>query len=211
MASLIEQDFGVSIVGTQEQSNVIFGGVTDYVWFPWGIPEQSGTGYGSSLRYELIPPDEYVELESRMAIFHTGLVRKSTDVNSIWRKALYNTEGFMLHKKKPEIAYQFREGLRLRKWDKVLESINRYREIRMELTPTYMKGAEDILKIAQSKNCTVFPLGAGGGGALLIFSIAPLNLKELKKELKDYEEITFKIQNKGHELVNLPLRTKITR
>ncbi len=36
MASRIEQSFGVSITGTQEQSNVIFGGVTDYVWFPLG-------------------------------------------------------------------------------------------------------------------------------------------------------------------------------
>ncbi len=38
LASRIEQGFGVSITGTQEQSNVMFGGVTDYVWFPWGIP-----------------------------------------------------------------------------------------------------------------------------------------------------------------------------
>ncbi len=36
IASRIEQSLGVSITGTQEQSNVIFGGITDYVWFPWG-------------------------------------------------------------------------------------------------------------------------------------------------------------------------------
>ena len=48
MASRIEQDLGVSLVGTQEQSNVLFGGVTDYVWFPWGIPNQPQTGYGES-------------------------------------------------------------------------------------------------------------------------------------------------------------------
>ena len=41
MASRIEQSFGVSITGTQEQSNVMFGGVTDYVWFPWGKPGSS--------------------------------------------------------------------------------------------------------------------------------------------------------------------------
>ena len=41
LASRMEQDLGVSITGTQEQSNVLFGGVTDYVWFPWGIPGQS--------------------------------------------------------------------------------------------------------------------------------------------------------------------------
>ena len=54
MASRIEQDLGISIVGTQEQSNVLFGGVTDYVWFPWGIPHQPQSGYGESWRSELI-------------------------------------------------------------------------------------------------------------------------------------------------------------
>ena len=41
-----------------------------------GMPNQPGTGYGTSLRYELIPPEDYFELESRMAIFHSGLVRE---------------------------------------------------------------------------------------------------------------------------------------
>lgn len=72
MASRIEQDFGVSLTGTQEQSNVLFGGVTDYVWFPWGIPGRPGTGYGSSMRFELITPHDYSKLEERMAIFHSG-------------------------------------------------------------------------------------------------------------------------------------------
>jgi galactokinase/mevalonate kinase-like predicted kinase len=206
MASRIEQDFGVSIVGTQEQSNVIFGGVTDYVWFPWGMPNQPRSGYGTSLRYELISPEYYFELENRMAIFHTGQVRQSTNVNSAWRKALSNFEGFKLHQKKPAIAYQFREGLRLHKWDKVLESISRYREIRTELAPSYINGSEEILKIAQTKGCTVFPLGAGGGGAVLIFSDKPAHLREMKKELKKYKEIRFKIKKKGHELFNLPLQ-----
>ena len=46
LASRIEQELGVSITGTQEQSNVVFGGVTDYVWFPWGVPGKESTGYG---------------------------------------------------------------------------------------------------------------------------------------------------------------------
>jgi galactokinase/mevalonate kinase-like predicted kinase len=207
MASRIEQDLGVSIVGTQEQSNVVFGGVTDYLWFPWGIPGHPETGYGESLRSELIQPKDYGELESRIAIFHTGKLRQSTDVNSVWRKALTTPEGFQLHKKKPEIAYQFREGLRLRKWDQVADSLRKYREIRIALCSSYMAGAEEMSKLAESKGCTLFPLGAGGGGAVLIFSPEHESLDLLKENLKSkYNEIKFKIKAKGNDLINLPLQ-----
>jgi galactokinase/mevalonate kinase-like predicted kinase len=205
MASRMEQDLGVSITGTQEQSNVVFGGVTDYVWFPWGIPGHPETGYGESLRFELMPPDDYQQLEQRMAIFHSGLTRPSTDVNSVWRKALFTTEGFKLHMKKPEIAYQFREGLRLHKWDQVLDSIRRYREIRTNLCPDYINGAKEILGRAEAQGCTAFPLGAGGGGGILVFSPEPESLQKLREDFRNiYREIPFRIKTKGHELINLP-------
>ena len=69
-----------------------------------------------------------------------------------------------------------------------------------------MKGSEEILELAKLKGCTVFPLGAGGGGAVLIFSAEPAHLRELKKELGNYKEIIFKIKKKGHELFNLPVK-----
>jgi len=102
LASRIEQGFGVSITGTQEQSNVMYGGVTDYVWFPWGKPGLADTGYGHSLRYRLLPPEDYPLLEERMAIFHTGKPRFSSEVNLAWRKALLTGEGYSLHSQKME-------------------------------------------------------------------------------------------------------------
>jgi len=209
IASRMEQDLGVSITGTQEQSNVIFGGVTDYVWFPWGIPGRPESGYGESIRSELIPPKNYAELEQRMAIFHTGHPRPSTEVNMIWREALLNPEGYKLHVKKPDIAYQFREGLRLRKWEKVTESIRKYQEIRTKLCPDYLNGAIEILGRAEVKDCTAFPLGAGGGGGVLVFSAKPESLIELKEDLRNiYREIPFTIKEKGNQLVNLPMNIR---
>jgi D-glycero-alpha-D-manno-heptose-7-phosphate kinase len=203
MASRMEQDLGVSLVGTQEQSNVLFGGVTDYIWFPWGIPNQPQTGYGESLRTELVPAKDYPELESRMAIFHTGKTRQSARVNTAWREALLTSEGFALHKKKPLIAYDFREALRLRKWKQATESIRKYREIRTSLCSCYMDGAEEMSKAAQTRNCETFPLGAGGGGAVLIFAEDPFSLDSLRQDFKGkFEEIPFKIKAKGHELIN---------
>jgi galactokinase/mevalonate kinase-like predicted kinase len=203
MASRIEEDLGVSIVGTQEQSNVLFGGVTDYLWFPWGIPNQPQTGYGESLRSELIPPKDYPELECRMAIFHTGKTRNSTDVNSVWRKALSTPEGFAIHRKEPVIAYEFREALRLRKWSQAVNAIRNYREVRVSLSANYMEGAEEMSRIAESANCVAFPLGAGGGGAVLLFSDKAASLETLRKSLEGkYQEIPFKIKAKGHEFIN---------
>jgi D-glycero-alpha-D-manno-heptose-7-phosphate kinase len=209
MASLIEQDYGVSITGTQEQSNVIFGGVTDYVWFPWGIPGRPKTGYGTSLRSELVQPEDYCEIEQRMVIFHSGLKRASTDVNSAWMDALSTSDGYQLHKTKLEIAYRFREGLRLRKWDEVLETISKYREVRTRLCPEYMEGAREIQGFADDEGCAAFPLGAGGGGGVLVFGTDPNSLCKLREDLQDtYREIPYEIKSKGYELTNLPIKRR---
>ncbi|MBI5416330.1 GHMP kinase [Candidatus Poribacteria bacterium] len=207
MASRMEQDYGVSITGTQEQSNVIFGGVIDYVWFPWGFPGKPESGYGESLRTILIQQKDYNELEKRMTIFHTGISHLSTDVNSVWRHALTTSEGFKLHSKKTEIAYQFREGLRLFQWDMVLDSIKKYRQIRQTLCNAYMEGAKEILKLTEARGGIAFPLGAGGGGGVLVFCPQPEKLNLLREELKKmYREIPLKIKTKGHELINLPIK-----
>lgn len=206
LASRIEQDLGVSITGTQEQSNVIFGGVTDYVWFPWGVPGRPGTGYGDSLRYQLLPPEDYGLLEERMAIFHSGHPRLSSEVNQTWRNALLTDTGYKLHSHKLRVAYEYREGLRMQKWDHVRESIDKYRRIRTKLCEGYMENSWDLLQRAERYNCTAFPLGAGGGGGVLLFSPEPGSLEELREDLKGiYRDIPFKVRSKGHEVSNVDL------
>ena len=91
--SAAKHNLRMSITGTQEQSDAVFGGVTDYDWFPWGVPGRAESGYGCSLRDELIPEKDYPELEQRMAIFHTGHTRASMDVNAGWTKKLATKAG----------------------------------------------------------------------------------------------------------------------
>ncbi|MBN1866361.1 GHMP kinase [Candidatus Sumerlaeota bacterium] len=206
LASRTEQDLGVSLTGTQEQSNVVFGGVTDYVWFPWGLPSEPHSNYGSSIRRTLVAPDAYGEIESRMAIFHSGITRASTDVNSEWMKALGTPEGYRLHASKPAIAYGFAEALRLGRWELVLKAIRDYREVRTTLCGDYMAGAGKILGFAEARDCTAFPLGAGGGGGILIFGPNPEQVDCVRKDLCDtYREVPYRIMPKGHELMNLPM------
>jgi D-glycero-alpha-D-manno-heptose-7-phosphate kinase len=204
LASRMEQDMGVSITGTQEQSNTIFGGVRDYIWFPWGIPGHLESGFGMSIQSELISPDNYNELEKRIVVFHSGIEHSSSDVNSVWRAALLKIDGYKLHKLKLEIAYLFREGLRLTKWNQVLISIRKYRDIRTKLCEAYMDGAREILSHALDNEAEAFPLGAGAGGGILVFSPNPASIDKLKQIFKGvYREIPIKIMSKGHELFNI--------
>jgi D-glycero-alpha-D-manno-heptose-7-phosphate kinase len=66
-----------------------------------------------------------------------------------------------------------------------------------------MNGTEEMLKAAQATACEIFPLGAGGGGAVLVFADKPDYLEEFKQSINaKYDEIPFKIKSKGHELIN---------
>lgn len=212
LASLIEQDFGISITGTQEQSNVIFGGVTDYLWFPFGIPRKDGF-YGSSIRTKLLEEKEYKELEDRIALYFVG-ERSSTDVNSEWRKKLQDEEGFALHSKKPSVAYKFRENIRTKNWQAIKYDILEYQKIRTELCHAYMNGAQKIEDICKNHEAVSFPLGAGGGGSVMIYSAYPPQLKTVQKEIEKlgkYLRIDYKILFKGHELKNMEFFNKIKR
>ena len=79
--------------------------------------------------------------------------------------------------------------------------------VRTELCPEYMKGAREILGHAQANHSTAFPLGAGGGGGILVFSPDPDALSKLRGIFQGvYREIPIKIQNKGHKFINFPIK-----
>jgi len=203
-ASLVEQDMGVSITGTQEQSNVVFGGVVDYVWFPWGVPGLGGS-YGSSIRRTLLEEEEYPKLASRIRIYHSGRERASTDVNAVWRQRLSEPTGYELHRRKLGLAYDFREGLRRQDWDRVMHSVRHYREVRVELCPDYMtEECWDIQGQCERFGAESFPLGAGGGGAVLVFSPSVDKMDALSELLAPvYRRIEFNVRSCGHQLENV--------
>lgn len=207
LASMIEQDMGVSITGTQEQSNVVFGGVVDYVWFPWGIPGEP-SAYGSSVRRTILHEADYPELASRIRVFHSGKERASTDVNSVWRDRLRDPAGFDLHRRKLHLAYSFREGLRKKDWDRVSHAIGAYADVRVELCGDYRTSeCWDIQGQCEKFGAESFPLGAGGGGAVFVFSPDTDKLLQLDAALsKVYRRIDFKLRPKGHEIENVPIR-----
>lgn len=206
--SAAKHNLRMSITGTQEQSDAVFGGVTDYDWFPWGVPGRAESGYGCSLRDELIPEKDYPELEQRVAIFHTGHTRASTDINAAWPKKLATKAGHALHQRELELAYRYREGLRERAWEAAIAATEEYRQVRIRLCPEYMIGASAILYSASRHGGSAFPLGAGCGGGVLVLCLEPGVLRRVRADLRELpcvpSEIPFRILNTGHSLDNLP-------
>lgn len=205
MAAMLEQDMGISLTGTQEQSCVLYGGVTDFVWYPWGIPGQPGS-FGSSRRAALLEEEDYGQLETRMGLYHSGQQRDSSFVNEVWRKKLRSLEGLMLHRSKLTIAYDYREGIRTKDWEQMRHAIREYRSTRQQLCEAYMcESCWDVQGQCERFDAESFPLGAGGGGAIMVFCPDPDKLNALHEVLeKAYRRIDFRICSTGHVFNNLP-------
>jgi len=202
LASVMEHDLEVSITGTQEQSNVVFGGVVDYIWFPWGIPGE-GSFYGTSIRQEILKEADYQALKDRLDLYFL-MERFSGDVNSVWHQKLKKVQGFKLHRKKIDLAYDYKEALRTKSWEAAVEPIRQYREIRTQLCENYMsKPAWEIEEICQKYDAASFPVG-GGGGSSLVYSPDPKILTLIRNILKDdFKLIDYQILPYGHKVENL--------
>jgi D-glycero-alpha-D-manno-heptose-7-phosphate kinase len=204
LSSVYENELGVSLTGTQEQWNVIKGGVADYVWFPWGRPHK-GTGYGDAMVRELLPKEHYSKLLCRSALIQSGLERASVNVNKVWLKRLRTMDGFKLHKQKLALAYEYAEAIRCRDWEVVTRRIEAYRQIRTKLCPEYMNGTEWLEKIVKDNDAVLFPLGAGGGGIILVWSRYPEAITQIKNVVSQNfpgRIIEFGIRGTGHEFFN---------
>lgn len=203
LASRLEQDLGNSLTGTQEQANVVWGGVRDYVWLPWGAPGEPRQGLGTCHRYELVPEPGYAAIQERMAVFHTGRTRFSSTVNRVWVDTLRDDASFERLTALPGYAYEYREGLRSGDWERVRESIRDFAQLRAELVPSYMAGAEEVAEQAAARGAVVFPLGAGGGGGVMVFASEPHVLRDIRNDLAGhYEEIPFRLLPHGHDFQN---------
>lgn len=199
LASRLENDLGTSLTGTQEQSNVVWGGVRDYLWLPWGRPGEPRQGLGTSIQQVLVGPDAYSEVEAHMMIVHTGKTRFSSTVNAQWVALLRNETAFERLSELPGWGYEYREGLRTLDWRRVKESLAEFKRIRAGLVPSYMAGAEALAARASELGAEAFPLGAGGGGSCLVVAHDPKALGDLRDELPDgLREIPFRLLERGH-------------
>ncbi len=202
MASMIEEDFGVSLTGTQEQSCAVYGGVRDYIWFPYGIPGE-GNFYGSSIRQTILNKEDYPELRKRLDVYFCQ-ERFSADVNAVWREGLRNVEGFKLQRKLMDLAYAYREAIRNKDWKAIEKPVEDYVTIRKKLCEYYMSpGANQIDEVCKKHGAVCFPLG-GGGGSVMVYSADPEILLRVRAELEGkFKLINYNISEEGHRFINM--------
>ena len=94
----------------------------------------------------------------------------------------------------------------MRQWDEMVNSIKEYRDVRSAICPAYLDGAAEIQGFADATDCVAFPLGAGGGGGILVSARDRAALQSLRQDIGTvYREIPFRIRERGHDLLNLPL------
>ena len=199
LAARLENDLGRSLTGTQEQSNVVWGGVRDYLWLPWGMPGELRQGLGTSIQQVLLSGQAYSEVEARMMLVHTGKTRFSSTVNAEWVEQLRSETAFPQLTELPGWTYEYREGLRTLDWLRVMASLRGFKRIRAGLVPSYMAGAEALAARVSELDAEAFPLGAGGGGSCLVVSGDPRRLDDLRAELPaDLREIDFRLLDRGH-------------
>ena len=71
-----------------------------------------------------------------------------------------------------------------------------------------LQGSEEIAVQADARGGAAFPLGAGGGGGVAVYTQDPESLEAIRRSLADaYLEIPYKLREDGHDLVNLPLES----
>ena len=200
LAARLENDLGNSLTGTQEQSNVVWGGVRDYVWLPWGMPGGSRQGLGTSVQFEIASPADYEHITEHVMIVHTGKTRFSSTVNREWVQTLASDEAFPALLGLPGWAYEYREGIRTGDWPRVVESLRGFKAIRETLVPSYMAGAGELGALAAGAGAESFPLGAGGGGSCMVASADPGALERGRQALPgELREIDFRLLPRGHD------------
>ncbi|MCX5748653.1 MAG: GHMP kinase [Candidatus Saganbacteria bacterium] len=205
LASVYENDLGVSLTGTQEQWNVVRGGIADHVWFPFGRPGL-GTGYGDAVVRTLLQPAQYGDVRPHMALIHSGRMHASKAVNREWLRKIKTAAGYRDYAGLLPLAYDFAEAVRTRDWGKASELIEKYRAIRTTLCREYMSGSEWLYEIASRNKTVIFPLGAGGGGVCLNFGETPGAVESTVAEVRAIDPgriIDFDLREKGHILENV--------
>ena len=205
LASVYENDLGVSLTGTQEQWNVVRGGIADHVWFPFGRPGLD-TGYGDAVVRTLLQPGQYGEVRPHMALLHSGRMHASKTVNREWLRKIKAAAGYKDYATLLPLAYDFAEAVRTKDWGKAAETIEKYRAIRTMLCGEYMYASEWLHEIASRNKTVIFPLGAGGGGVCLNFGDTPDAVESTVAEVRAVHPervIDFSLREKGHILENV--------
>lgn len=193
LASHIEINLLGEPIGKQDQYAAAFGGLREYVFCKDG---------SVNVREIALSTQGYETLVSHMVLFHTGIERKASTILSDQKNRIgQNAES--LHDLK-DIVRQSREHLSKLEINKIGELLNISWEKKKKLSTKIQNTViEQIYNLGMEKGAYGGKLLGAGGGGYFCFLCPPKNHDELKKSLKDFNELPVNIELSGSKIMSL--------
>jgi len=174
LAHNIEDGLRYSFTGMQDQCAAAYGGINKWIW-TYASP-------GSKFeRRQVLSPEGYADLDSRLAVAYIGRSHDSSNVNS--QQVAWFLNG---RTRKPwfrinDIASEFADALVSSDWEKAGALISEEESLRCEMVPSRITlVGRDLMAIAQEFNAGFSAAGAGNGGCVWALCREPKEAIELK-------------------------------
>jgi len=193
MASTIEIDRLGEPIGKQDQYAAAYGGL-NFITFH---PDEKVT-----VEKVVITPEKAKELEKNLLLFYTGDVRSAKDILSEQKKNSESGKTKKNTEKLTRLTRTLKEELEKGNIDAMGDILHEAWTYKKEMASKISNPRIDELYIKAREHGALGGklLGAGGGGFLLFY--APEEIQaELRRALKDLEEMDFQFDNSGSVIV----------
>jgi D-glycero-alpha-D-manno-heptose-7-phosphate kinase len=177
--------------GKQDQYIAAHGGLRQIVFYP-----------DERVETEEIILDDNVknELDSNLLLFYTGMTRKSSDIqDEQQRNTKNNLESLM---KIHDLAKMLKVELNNQRIEKIGEFLHKNWLEKKKLAPQISDSWLDtIYQRALENGASGGKICGAGGGGFFLFHCLPANKNKLKDALQDLQELEFKFEPKGSEII----------
>jgi len=198
LAHNIEDGLRYSYTGMQDQCAAVYGGVNKWLWTYSSLESKFK-------QIEILSPESFPALDSRLVVAYIGRSHTSDDVNSQQVAWFLNGRTRAPWFRINEIASEFADALLVSDWEKAGALISEECAIRCELVPSRITPIGDRLKeIAHTLKTGFSTAGAGNGGCVWALCLEPddaVNLKnywsEVLRKVEKAKLLDVKIDSRG--------------
>jgi len=173
IAHAIEEGVARVPCGLQDQLAAVYGGANAWFWnCSYGRPDFK--------RKKIFDDVQCRNFNECFIVAYGGIPHASRDINSRWMHHFIRAEDRTLWKQIIHYAESFIEALIAGDMGQAIQSMNRERELRKQMTPDVFDDmGESLAACAEEANCGVRFTGAGGGGCVWALG-EPENIRHLK-------------------------------
>ncbi len=179
LAYTIEDGLRFSYTGLQDQCAAAFGGVHQWHW-------TYGSLKGNFRRRQVMDPERYADLNSRLVLAYVGKSHDSNDVNSQQVADFLAGHHRIQWLRVNEIASEFAEALASEDWGTAGELLDEETRIRCAIVPSRITQLGEKLQDASRQVGAGFATaGSGNGGCVWSLTRSPADAPALAERWED--------------------------